>query len=817
MDQLRASSVSTGTGGNAPALLVFSHLRWHFVTQRPQHLLTRASATREVFFFEEPYAYESWQVPSDLPVDGFLESLPVEGFPRITVLRPHLRASDDLEAAQRRLLDQFLAERGVVRYDAWYYTPMALGFTAHLRPEITVFDAMDELSAFAGAPVQLLERERELFRRADVVFTGGRSLYEHKRKQHHNVYAFPSSIEAKHFAKALVPQPDPDDQAGIPHPRVGFYGVLDERFDVHLLGELARLRPSVHFVLIGPVVKIEEETLPQGPNLHYLGSKSYAELPAYLAGWDAAMLPFAQNESTRFISPTKTPEYLAAGKRVISTPIRDVVHDYGEAGLVEIAAEAGAFAGAIDRALQVREDAVWQRGVATKLAASSWDTTWAAMSQQIERTRTAREGKRSTPMLETITLRMPVVMRDSYDYLVIGAGFAGAVIAERLAAGLGKRVLVVDKRPHIAGNAYDYYNEQGLLVHLYGPHIFHTQSEKVFNYLSQFTAWRQYEHKVLASVDGKLVPIPINLDTINQLYGLNLDSAGLERFLAARAELPAEIRTSEDIVVSKVGRELYEKFFRNYTRKQWGVDPSELDSSVAGRIPVRLNQDDRYFSDSFQVMPLEGYTKMFERMLQHPKITVMLATEYREIMEEYPHIKTVYTGPIDEFFDYRFGKLPYRSLRFEHETHDQAQYQPVGVVNFPNDHQYTRVTEFKYLTGQEHSKTSIVYEYPQAEGDPYYPIPRPENAKLYEMYRELADATPDVYFCGRLANYKYFNMDQVVAQALHQYRNIAEDEASAAVLLPVKCSAAASVASVVRPRAAVEVAAPKTESLTGAS
>jgi UDP-galactopyranose mutase len=248
--------------------------------------------------------------------------------------------------------------------------------------------------------------------------------------------------------------------------------------------------------------------------------------------------------------------------------------------------------------------------------------------------------------------------------------------------------------------------------------------------------------------------------------------------LAERAEPRTEIRTSEDIVVSRVGRDLYEKFFRNYTRKQWGLDPSELDSCVAGRIPVRFNRDDRYFSDSFQAMPLEGFTRLFERMLAHPNINVVLSTDYREVISTYPSAKVVYTGPIDEFFDYRFGPLPYRSLRFEHQTHNTEQFQPAAVVNYPNDHDYTRITEFKHLTGQRHEKTSIVYEYPTDDGDPYYPIPRPENAALYERYRVLASATAGVYFCGRLANYRYFNMDQVVAQALHMYRTIADDEAA---------------------------------------
>ena len=567
---------------------------------------------------------------------------------------------------------------------------------------------------------------------------------------------------------------------------MGFYGVLDERLNLDLLRELAALRPHVHFLLLGPVAKIEEDSLPQAANLHYLGGKSYRELPAYLAHWDAAMLPFALNASTRFISPTKTPEYLAAGKRVVSTPIRDVVRDYGDKRLVEIAASATEFAQAVDRALAGGDDPLWEERVAKKLSESSWDSTWAAMAAEMEAERPASTASLKFPAsAEMAALRIPrvtVSTLPTYDFLIVGAGFAGSVLAERLANGLGKRVLVVDKRTHIGGNAYDEVNEHGVLVHPYGPHIFHTASEKVFDYLSQFTEWRPYEHRVLASVDGKLVPIPINLDTINALYGLDLDAEGLQQFLAERAEVRDEIRTSEDIVVSKVGRELYEKFFRNYTRKQWGMDPSELDSSVAGRIPVRYDRDDRYFSDAFQSMPLNGYTAMFQRMLANPKITIMLGTDYREIRQEYPDTKMVYTGPIDEFFDFRFGKLPYRSLEFKHETHDTEQLQPVGVLNYPNDHAYTRVTEFKHLTGQQHPKTSIVYEYPKAEGDPYYPVPRPENARLYEMYRELAESTPNVYFCGRLANYKYFNMDQVVAQALHLYRNIAEDEAATAVL-----------------------------------
>jgi UDP-galactopyranose mutase len=353
-----------------------------------------------------------------------------------------------------------------------------------------------------------------------------------------------------------------------------------------------------------------------------------------------------------------------------------------------------------------------------------------------------------------------------FDYLIVGAGFAGSVLAERLARGMNKRVLIVDKRQHIGGNAYDCYNEHGILIHRYGPHIFHTNSLDVFDYLSRFTTWRQYQHRVKACVDGQLVSIPINLDTVNDLYGLKLDSAGMKDFLASVAEHRDPVLTSEDVVVNGMGRELYEKFFRGYTRKQWGLDPSELDAQVTARVPVRFNRDSRYFTDSYQAMPARGYTHMFENMLDHPNIKVMLNTDYREAKDHIKFKELIFTGPVDEYFDHRFGKLPYRSLDFKHETHHIPVYQSAAVVNYPNEYSYTRITEFKYLTGQEHPLTSVVYEYPKAEGDPYYPIPRPANSALYRKYQMLADATPDVHFVGRLATYRYYNMDQVVAQAL---------------------------------------------------
>ena len=363
-----------------------------------------------------------------------------------------------------------------------------------------------------------------------------------------------------------------------------------------------------------------------------------------------------------------------------------------------------------------------------------------------------------------------------FDYLIVGAGFAGSVLAERLARVCDKTVLLVDRRNHVGGNAYDHYNDYGILVHKYGPHIFHTNSREVFEYLSQFTEWRPYEHHVLASVDGQLLPLPINLDTLNRLYGLSMNSFQAQEFLASVAEKREEIRTSEDVVVSKIGRELYQKFFRNYTRKQWDMDPSELDAAVAARVPVRTNRDNRYFTDTYQAMPLRGFARMFENMLDHSNIKILLNTNYREIQQRIPYRHLIYTGPVDEFFDFRFGKLPYRSLEFKHETVNRPVYQPEAVINYPNEHSYTRVTEFKYLTGQEHARTSIVYEFPQAAGDPYYPVPRPENFEIYKRYKALADTSARVHFVGRLATYKYYNMDQVTAQALTTFKQIVASE-----------------------------------------
>jgi UDP-galactopyranose mutase len=363
-------------------------------------------------------------------------------------------------------------------------------------------------------------------------------------------------------------------------------------------------------------------------------------------------------------------------------------------------------------------------------------------------------------------------MSQGFDYLIVGAGYAGSVLAERLASQRNKRILILDKRSHIAGNAYDAYDPSGILIHTYGPHIFHTNSKEVFTYLSQFTSWRPYQHRVLASVDGKLVPIPINLDTVNTLYGLSLNSFELEQFFNERAEKKDKILTSEDVVVSKVGRDLYEKFFKGYTKKQWDLDPSELDATVSARVPTRTNRDDRYFSDTYQAIPKHGYTAMFRNMLDHPNIKIMLNTDFREIKDMISFKHLIYTGPIDAYFDFQLGKLPYRSLEFVHETVDQEQVQQVGTINYPNDYDYTRVTEVKHITGQQHAKTVLTYEYPKAEGDPYYPIPRPENRALYAEYETLALQQTSVTFAGRLGTYKYYNMDQVVAQALKLFQEL---------------------------------------------
>ena len=745
-----------------PVLLCFSHLRWDFVTQRPQHLMRRFAAEARVFFWEEPI----W---CDHP-HPYLEH---HHFPadRVTALRPrlpHWWSIADKEAGLKRLLDEFVATAVPQPPIAWFYTPMMWGWARHLQTAAVVYDCMDELSAFAHADPLLVQREAALLQAADVVFTGGRSLFEAKRQRHDNVHAFPSSIEAEHFATARSAGGEPEDQRALPRPRLGYYGVIDERLDLDLIDRVAAARPGWQIVMIGPVVKIDPARLPRRDNIHWLGGRSYAELPGYLGGWDVALMPFAMNEATRYISPTKTPEYLAGGKPVVSTPIADVVADYGRLDGVGIAGTPEAFIAACEVALALPRHGAWLKAADAQLADTSWDKTQGAMSALIDAAIVKRRSS-SVPAIRTGTT-------PDYDVLVVGAGFAGSVLAERLAAGSGQRVLLIDRRDHVGGNAYDEQDAAGILVHRYGPHIFHTNSEDVWNYLSRFTKWRAYEHRVLASVRDALLPIPINRTTLNGLYGLDLqDDAAAAAFLAARAEPVADIRTSEDVVVSAVGRELYETFFRGYTRKQWGLDPSELDRSVTARVPTRTSTDDRYFQDRFQAMPADGYTAMFETMLSHPLIDIELGVDFADVARRVTVGHTIFTGPVDEYFGHRFGPLPYRCLSFRHETHDRAQFQPVAVVNYPlEDTPYTRITEYKHLTGQQHRKTSVSYEFSSAVGDPYYPIPNAAAQALYKKYEALADVEPNVSFVGRLATYRYYNMDQVVGQALATYRRLAE-------------------------------------------
>lgn len=748
-------------------LICFSHLRWDFVLQRPQHLMERFSKARQVFFFEE-------FIPTDHHL-AYMEIHPFEGTtvksirPRI----PHWWSDEERERALGKLLDELLAIYGVKKPILWFYTPVMYSFARHVDASAVIYDCMDELANFKFAPAGLRETESALIARADVVFTGGHSLYQAKRHLHDNIHPFPSSVDVGHFHAARTNRDEPLDQRSIRGTKLGYYGVIDERLDLKLIAQVAHARPHLSFVFIGPVAKIAPEDLPRAANIHYLGQKSYEELPAYLSGWDVALMPFALNDATKFISPTKTPEYLAAGRPVVSTAITDVVRHYGDVDGVFVAKDADRFVAACDEALALSRDTHdWLKPVDAMLAGLSWDETFLAMESLVNEAIGRQDG------LQVPKIRYPEKARSStpsrYDYLIVGAGFAGSVLAERLASEGGKRVLLCDRRPHIGGNAYDFINEDGILVHKYGPHIFHTNSQEVFSYLSQFTAWRPYEHRVLAQVGDLRLPVPINRTTLNALYGLDLkNEEEAASFLASRAEACDTIRTSKDVVISQVGSDLYRTFFEGYTRKQWGLDPSQLDKSVTARVPTRTNTDDRYFLDTYQAMPLNGYTEMFEKMLDHDNITVRTGTEHLELQGL--AAQTIFTGPIDEYFDYRFGRLPYRSLTFRHETHNARRVLPVGVVNHPSeDVPYTRVTEYKHLTGQVHSKTTLCYEFASGSGDPYYPIPRPENQALYKQYEALARERSDVTFVGRLGTYKYYNMDQVVGQALSTYRRMAK-------------------------------------------
>ena len=730
-------------------IICLSHLRWKSVFQRPQQLMTRFARDHEVWFFEEPEQHSEAGLR--------IATCPQSGVQIVTPILP----DPDNMTALAGLLDQVLRRTGPSI--GWYYTPMALRFSDHVAWASVVLDVMDELSAFRFAPAELGALEARLLRRADVVFTGGASLHAARVGRHRNIHCFPSGVDLPHFMAARGVVPEPADQVGLGRPLLGYFGVIDERLDMTLLAGMAALRPTWQFVMIGPVAKLAPEELPQAANIHWLGGRDYRDLPAYLAHWDVALMPFALNEATRWISPTKAPEYLAGGRRVVSTAITDVVHRFQSLDAVAIATDAAGFVAAAESHME-RPQGAGFAAVDHMLKTMSWDGIRAAMASLIRPPALAAPAIHVTPAAIA-------------DYLVVGAGFAGAVAAERLASS-GHKVLVVDRRPHVAGNAFDEYDAAGILVHRYGPHIFHTNSDEVLDYLSRFTAWHPYEHRVLARVAPRgtdiLLPMPINRTTVNNVFGRDLRcEAEAEAFFASLAEPVADIKSARDFVVNAVGTRLYEMFFRGYTLKQWGVAPDQLDRSVTARVPTRFSDDDRYFLDKHQVMPKRGYTAMFENMLDHANITVLTGTDHAVIPHGcYGHM--IQTGPIDAFYDHRFGALPYRSLRFEHETRDVEYAQPVGTINFPTmDTPYTRCSEFKHMTGQKHARTSLCRETSSAEGEPYYPVPNPANQALFKRYQALADAERDVTFMGRLGSYRYMNMDQVVAQSLATVRRMA--------------------------------------------
>ncbi|MBL0938125.1 MAG: UDP-galactopyranose mutase [Gemmatimonadaceae bacterium] len=723
--------------------------------------MRRFATHNRVVYWEEPVFC------SELPAPILEQRVcPATDVVIVTPRLPQDMQDSSFQHALRPLLDGLLANYPgpLVR---WYYTPLMLPFSRHVIAAATVYDCMDELANFRFASPALGPLESQLLAIADMVFTGGFSLFDSKKDRHPHVHLMPSSVDREHFAQARSLLAIPDDMRTIPEPRIGFFGVIDERMDLSLLEHLADVHPDWSLILIGPLAKIEESDLPRRANIHYLGPKRYEQLPSYLKGWEVAIMPFAVNDSTRFISPTKTPEYLAGGRPIVSTRIADVVHQYGEREGVFIADNANTFVAACEQALAFpRESRDWLAQIDAFLLTQSWDITYRRMADLVEKQIDARRWARPlTPW------------SDSYDFLVVGAGFAGSVLAERMASQCNARVLLIDRRDHIGGNAFDRQDAAGILIHQYGPHIFHTNSDAIVEYLSGFTSWRSYEHRVLASVRDQLVPVPINRNTLNQLYGLSLATdAETAAWFAQRARPASGGRNAEEVVVAAVGRELYELFFQGYTRKQWGIKPSQLDGSVTARIPARTNGDNRYFQDRHQLMPANGYTALFTAMLDHPNIDVALGVEWNEVRQLVSADHVIFTGPIDEYFGHRFGHLPYRSLRFDHQTFDRETFQAVGVINYPHSSvPYTRITEYKHLTGQKASRTSISYEYPSSKGDPYYPMPTAPAQAMYQQYRALSEATAGVTIVGRLATYRYYNMDQVVGQALATFHRLTQE------------------------------------------
>lgn len=368
-----------------------------------------------------------------------------------------------------------------------------------------------------------------------------------------------------------------------------------------------------------------------------------------------------------------------------------------------------------------------------------------------------------------IIKNLNTIKNEEFDYLVVGAGFAGSVLAERLNS-IGKRVLVIDKRRHIGGNCFDYHDKFGVLVHKYGPHYFRTNFKDVEKYLSRFTKWRPFEYRVRIKANNRLYTFPINKTTINEFFGTNLKTTKeVENFINSKREPIKNPKNSKEQILSLIGKEIYETFFKNYTIKQWGIDPIKLEASVTARIPIRTNDDDRYVSDKFQAMPKHGYTKLFENLLKNIKIS--LNTDLKKINGKIKYKNLIHTGPIDEFFDYQYGKLPYRSLKFKFEHYDKYYYQDWPQINYPNDYKFTRIVEIKHVTGQKISGTTITKEFPCWGKEPFYPVPTKENEEIYKKYAEEASKLNNVHFIGRLAQYKYFNMDQVVKESLDLFNN----------------------------------------------
>lgn len=361
-----------------------------------------------------------------------------------------------------------------------------------------------------------------------------------------------------------------------------------------------------------------------------------------------------------------------------------------------------------------------------------------------------------------------------FDVAIVGAGFTGLTMAERFSS-IGRKVIVIESRDHIGGNAHDYFDEHGIVIHKYGAHIFHTNDKNVYDYLSNFTEWREYIHRTSAYADGKIVPFPINSETLEILYGKEALKNGVQKYLdSVKVNIP-QPKNAEENIISRMGWDLYEKFFKGYTEKQWGREPSELSPVVTSRIPIRYDRDDRYFSDKYQVMPKYGYDHMFWNMVNSGKFPVMLNTDWHKIQDEIDHRHLIYTGPIDRYFDYKYGKLPYRSIDFKFTFHRKEHFQPVASVKYSSkEFPFTRRIEFKYITGQEHPYTVTSEEFPKAEGDPFYPVPAEDAQEIYKKYQKEAEKNPEVRFIGRLASYRYYNMDQVVASALSEFKRLRE-------------------------------------------